>query len=161
MEREQLLRSPNYWLAYVQNGLFKMVDNYRFVNRLKKKDLAIKLGVTRGYVSQLLNGDFDHKISKLVELSLACGKVPKITYCDLEQFIKDDLSNEVDTDKNEAVTNIQNILILQSGHAVSFEHSVAQLIQASPFRGLPANSFLLENSDTASISTTHPLFIEK
>ncbi len=29
-------------------------------------------------MSQILNGDFDHKLSKLVELALACDMVPRI-----------------------------------------------------------------------------------
>lgn len=159
MEREQLLRSKHYWLAYIQNGLFKMVDNYRFVNRLKKKDLAEKLGVTKGYVSQLLKGDFDHKISKLVELSLACGKVPQISYSDLEEFIKDDLKAETKiSGKNEAVGNVQNIYILNSGNPFSLPQNLAQLLKNNAFQELPSNSFLLKNSETASLfKPTHLL----
>ena len=47
-------------------------------NKKNRTQLAEHLGVTKGYVTQLLNGDYDHKLSKLVELSLKCGYVPKI-----------------------------------------------------------------------------------
>ena len=41
----------------------------------------------KSYVSQLLNGNFDHKISKLVELSLAIGKVPILDYKDISEYV--------------------------------------------------------------------------
>ena len=57
---------------------------------MNKTQLAAYLGCSKGYVSQLLNGDFDHKLSKLVELSLAIGKVPLLEYEDMEQYINED-----------------------------------------------------------------------
>ena len=38
-----------------------------------KSRLAEYLGVSEGYVSQLLNGDYDHCMSKFFELALAFG----------------------------------------------------------------------------------------
>lgn len=57
-------------------------------------ELANYLGCTKDYVSQLLNGNFDHKMSKIVELALALGKAPKLEFEDLNQYIKDDRSYE-------------------------------------------------------------------
>ena len=59
-------------------------------NGINRTQLAEKLGVTKGYVTQVLNGDFDHKISKLVELSLAIGLVPNLTFKPLEQVLEED-----------------------------------------------------------------------
>ena len=42
-----------------------------------KSQLAEYLGVSKGYVSQLLNGDYDHRMSKFFELALAFGMVRK------------------------------------------------------------------------------------
>lgn len=50
---------------------------------MNKAQLAEHLGCSRGYVTQLLNGDFDHKISKLVELSLAIGMAPSVSFKEL------------------------------------------------------------------------------
>lgn len=90
MKKEELLRNPEYWIAHIQNDLFNMVDDYRKSNNLKQKDLADLLKVSKGYVSQILNGDFDHKISKLVDLALTFNRAPIITYENLEDFIKMD-----------------------------------------------------------------------
>lgn len=42
-----------------------------------KSQLAEYLGVSKGYLSQLLNGDYDHRMSKFFELALAFGMVRK------------------------------------------------------------------------------------
>ena len=59
-------------------------------NNLNRTQLAENLGVTKGYVSQVLNGDFDHKIGKLVELSLAIGLVPVVAFKPLEEVLEED-----------------------------------------------------------------------
>ena len=38
------------------------------------------LGVSKGYVSQLMSMEYDHRLSKLVELSLAFGFTPEIDF---------------------------------------------------------------------------------
>jgi len=88
MKREDLIKSPHYWLAHIQSDLYEMMEDYRKKNDLKKKDMADILGVTKGYISQILNGDFDHKLSKLIELSLAFGKIPKLEFVDIDQYLK-------------------------------------------------------------------------
>ena len=56
-------------------------------NNLNRSQLADKLGVTKGYISQILNGEFNHRIATFVDLSLAIGKVPKVEFEDLEEMI--------------------------------------------------------------------------
>jgi transcriptional regulator with XRE-family HTH domain len=90
MQRDELLRSSGYWIAKVQIDLYDQILDYMKKNNLNRTQLAKKLGVTKGYVTQVLNGDFNHRLSKLIELSLAIGKAPKIEYEDLEKFIIDD-----------------------------------------------------------------------
>ncbi len=90
MTRTELLSSQGYWIAKIQLDLFNQIENYMTEHQLSRTQLAEKLGVTKGYVSQILNGDFDHKISKLVELSLTIGLVPAISYTSIEQVIKED-----------------------------------------------------------------------
>lgn len=84
MTREELLRCPEYWTTLIQNELYRQIQSYMEEHNMNKAQLAEHLGCSRGYVTQLLNGDFDHKISKLVELSLAIGMVPSVSFRDLE-----------------------------------------------------------------------------
>jgi len=88
MNRKELIKSEEYWTAQIQLDLFELIENYRKKNNLNKTELAAQLGVTKSYVTQILNGDFDHKISKLTGLALAFGKVPVLKFIDVEKYIK-------------------------------------------------------------------------
>lgn len=88
MTRKELVTSREYWITQIQLNLFEMIENYRKKNNLNKTQLSAQLGVTKSYVTQILNGDFDHKVSKLVELSLAFGKVPVLQFTDLGKYIE-------------------------------------------------------------------------
>lgn len=90
MKREELLISPDYWVAKAQTDLFNQVNDYLRESKISRNDLAKTLGVTKGYVSQVLNGNCDHRLSKIVELSMAIGKVPTITFQDLQMILDDD-----------------------------------------------------------------------
>jgi len=80
-------------MAKIQSELFDQIRNYLDKEGINQTELAKRLGVTKGYVTQILNGDFDHRISKMVELSLAIGKVPRIDWKDLENVLQEDVTN--------------------------------------------------------------------
>jgi len=88
MTREELIQSKEYWMAKLQIELFNEVEQYMKENNLSRTQFAIKLGVTKGYLSQVLNGDADHRLSKLVELALSIGLAPSITYENLNLLIE-------------------------------------------------------------------------
>lgn len=90
MKRDKLLNSKGYWLTQIQNELFGVIENYIKKKNINKSKLAEELKVTKGYVTQVMNGDFDHKLSKLVELSLACDTVPLLYFVDKSEYIKAD-----------------------------------------------------------------------
>ncbi|NLE62945.1 MAG: helix-turn-helix transcriptional regulator [Bacteroidales bacterium] len=87
MNREELLKSPEYWISKIQIELFNELEQYMKKNNLNRTKLAEKLGVTKGYITQVLNGDFDHRLSKLVELSLAIGLVPNVKFEKVDDLI--------------------------------------------------------------------------
>ena len=71
------MKSPEYWEAKTQIELYNLAENFMAVTDRHKSQLAEYLGVSKGYVSQLLNGDYDHRMSKFFELALAFGMVRK------------------------------------------------------------------------------------
>ena len=99
MKRKDLLKSPEYWIAGIQIMLYNCAEKFMKTTGKNRTQLAEHLGVSKGYVSQLLNGDYDHKLSKLIELSLAFGYVPKIDFVSIEEFVKEDeeLKEKFDT----------------------------------------------------------------
>ncbi len=129
MERSELIKSREYWLTEIQLNLFNMIEDYRKKNSLNKRQLADKLGVTKGYISQILNGDFDHKISKLVDLSLAFDKVPLISYRNLDEMEAIDSYSQID--KNWTITITESIkLDLSSGYNNDYDKNSDSIPQS-------------------------------
>lgn len=89
-KREDLLRTEEYWFETLQNEIYRMVVGHIQENSMTQTQLAENLGVTKGYVSQILNGNFNYTLKKMIELSLALGKAPVFEFKDLNEFIKDD-----------------------------------------------------------------------
>jgi predicted XRE-type DNA-binding protein len=90
MKREELVKNKGYIVTKLQNELFRQVHEYLETNKKTQTQFAEELGVTKGYVSQILNGDFDFKLSKLVELSLAIGKIPQMSFIDAQEYLSND-----------------------------------------------------------------------
>lgn len=90
MTREELLKSPEYWKLEIQNPLFNIVEDYMKSNNLKKDQLAKKLKCSKNCVTNILNGDFDYKISKLIDILLIIGKVPIVRFENIEKIIEED-----------------------------------------------------------------------
>ncbi|WEK34891.1 MAG: hypothetical protein P0Y53_20580 [Candidatus Pseudobacter hemicellulosilyticus] len=90
IKRRDLLRSREYWMVQIQQDLYAVIEEYMQKNSLNRTSLAEQLQVTKGYITQVLKGDFDHKISKLVDLSLFAGKAPVLHFVDLNTFIQND-----------------------------------------------------------------------
>ncbi len=90
MKRENLLRSKEYAISQIQLHLLDLIGKYKKNKNLKDYQLAKELGVSKGYVSQILHATFDHKISKVVDLALACNVMPMIYFVDMDKFVEDD-----------------------------------------------------------------------
>ena len=89
MRRAELLNSEGYWIAKLQTDLYRELVAFMENTHKNSSQLADYLGCSKGYVSQLLNGNFDHKMSKLVKLSLAMGKAPILEYKDISEYVFD------------------------------------------------------------------------
>jgi transcriptional regulator with XRE-family HTH domain len=100
---QKLFKTPTFWIETIQNDLFGHVEDYLAKTGKSKQDFANDLGVSKGYVSQILNGHFDHKLSKLVELYLSIGMVPIVIGANLNAYVSA-LSNGVS--KNEFIREI-------------------------------------------------------
>ena len=88
LKREVFVRKPEYWLETIQNEIFRQVTAYLKDNNMTQNQLADQLGVTKGYVSQIMKGEFNYTLKKLIELSLAVGKAPVINFIPLAEIIE-------------------------------------------------------------------------
>jgi len=87
LSKEKLIKTKEYWMETIQNNLFRQLNAYMKDRHLNQNDLAEKLGVTKGYISQVLNGNFNFTIGKLIELSLAIGMVPDIEFRSFRDYL--------------------------------------------------------------------------
>ena len=103
MSREKLLRSPEFWKLEIQMDLYDSITEFMNNNNLNRKELADKFGFSKGYISQILNGEFNYSISKMVELALKIDKVPLVKFENLKKILYNDACNlpyDFDPNKN-------------------------------------------------------------
>lgn len=89
------MRTEEFWFETIQNDLYRMVSEYIKKEDINQTQFAEKLGVSKGYVSQILNGNFNATLKKLIELSLAVDKAPVFDFKNLKEFIKEDRQKRV------------------------------------------------------------------
>jgi transcriptional regulator with XRE-family HTH domain len=85
---EERYNDPDFWTAKIQLELYRLIKEYLEETTISQNELARRLGVSKGYLSQVLNGNFDHKLSKLVSLALAVGRVPNVEFRQVDQMVK-------------------------------------------------------------------------
>lgn len=83
--REELINSPEWHLAGIQQLLFEEVSQYLEINNITQKEFAEKSGFNESDIAKIIEGDYDPKISEFVELLLAIGKVPLLTLKNKEE----------------------------------------------------------------------------
>lgn len=88
--REELLKTPEYWFEQAQNELYRQVTEFLQKEGINQTQLAERLGVTKSYISQVMKGEFNFTLKKLFELAVAVGKIPVITYKEIDQVVKED-----------------------------------------------------------------------
>ena len=90
ISREELLKTNEYWFETVQNEIYRIVSEYVEKEGNSQSKLAEKLGVSKGYISQIMNGNFNYTLKKMIELSLAVDKAPELLFKDINQCITED-----------------------------------------------------------------------
>lgn len=102
LSKKELLSSPNYLLTKYQNEIYRQLTTFMELNNLNQKDVAEKLGVSRSYINQILNGNFNFTLKKLIELGLLMDKVPSLQFESFDEF----WFNEIDKSSKTPVISI-------------------------------------------------------
>ena len=88
LSRQELYYTREYWIERIQNDVFQALIQYKKEKSLRNNTaLADMLGVSKGYISQIMNGNFNFSISKLVDLALEIGVAPDLELKSLNDFI--------------------------------------------------------------------------
>ena len=105
LKREELVNRPQFWLETIQNEVFRQVAEYLKDNNMTQNQFAEQLGVSKGYVSQVMKGEFNYTLKKLIELSLAVDKAPVIVFKPLNEVIQNEKEN-LDFSKAQSINNM-------------------------------------------------------
>ncbi len=85
-KKENLLQRPNYLLTTYQGEIYRQLKEYMQANKYSQQDISEKLGVSNAYVSQILNGNFNFTLRKLIELAIMIDKVPCLEFVDHKEY---------------------------------------------------------------------------
>lgn len=90
--REQLLKNERFWTETIQNKIYNDLATFVEKENISQKELAKRLGVSKGRISQILNGDnLNFRIETLVKICMAIGKIPSFSMEDINSYIHDDV----------------------------------------------------------------------
>ncbi len=93
--REKIISHPSYWVEQINGELYDSIMNYMEVHKMKQKDLAKYLGISKGRMSQIINdGDINFSLEKIIQISLKIGKIPSFRFEDKEEFLEQETESE-------------------------------------------------------------------
>lgn len=87
---KELAKTSEYFIEKIQNDFFRLAAEYMNKYDLNQTQLAERLGVSKGYVSQILNGDTNFSLKKLIEISLKLEAAPDLHFKDLNVYAKEE-----------------------------------------------------------------------
>lgn len=95
ISREEILKNEAFWVETIQNKIYNDLASYIKEKKISSKELAKKLGVSKGRVSQIMSGNnLNFRIDTLVKISLAIGKIPDFKLENMDAFIERDRRSE-------------------------------------------------------------------
>lgn len=86
LNKIELLNTPNYLLTKYQNEIFRQLKSYMKLKNLNQKEVADQLGVSGSYINQVLNGNFNFTLKKLIELGLMMDKIPSLKFVSFDEY---------------------------------------------------------------------------
>ncbi len=90
MKRTEVLKSTQYWLLKMQMKLHDDLIEYMNQNKLNQSQLSTHLKVSKGYISQIINGNSNYKIETMIDILIKIGKIPKLETHNIEDILKQD-----------------------------------------------------------------------
>ena len=85
MTHQELIQTPEYWISCIQYEFFYKITEYLEENKMSRTDLANQLGVSKSYITQILNGNAKMSLEKMIEISLAIGFYPKFLLAPIDK----------------------------------------------------------------------------
>ena len=87
ISKHKLFKHPDYLLSKYKAEVYRQLQQYLDDHGLTQKEIANHLGVSGSYVNQVLKGNFNFTLKKLIELSLMMGKVPTLEFVNINDYL--------------------------------------------------------------------------
>lgn len=139
ISKDKLLKQPNYLLSKYQAEVYRQLSAFMKDNNLSQKKVAKKLGVSNSYVNQILKGNFNYTLKKLIEISLLIGKVPSIEFLSFDDYWDQQKKKREDT--------------LIRASAIGGENTV--YIKVHEFKAVASEAFATATSDPEDVISDH------
>ena len=89
--RAEILTNETYWIETIQNKIYSDLVTFINDNHISQKEIADRLKVSKGYISQILNGNnLNFRLETLVKICLAIGKLPVFSLVDKIEHIRNE-----------------------------------------------------------------------
>lgn len=89
---EELIHTSEYWMEKIQNEIYRQVHSYMENENLNQTQLATRFNLSKGYISQIVNGNFNFSLKTLIDLSLKLGVAPDLQFEALSAYAKEEVS---------------------------------------------------------------------
>lgn len=104
--RQDILANSSYWEQKIQLDIYNCACKFMETNNMNRTMLATHLGVSKSFVSQLLSGNYNYSLSKLIEISLKLGFQPDFTFKPIHlENSKSRISDTATVNTNQPVIN--------------------------------------------------------
>jgi len=116
--KERLIRGEGYWMETIQQAIHEALLAYMEKHGLNQTELAGKLGFTRGYVSQLMNGNFNLSQRKIIQLLLKLDMVPDLRIRSVDDYLASTKASRTTSAPRKAATKPTRMAAAVKGRAV-------------------------------------------
>lgn len=111
MKLKEAIKDPAFWLEDIQNEIYGEMSDYKEISQKSQNEIAEDMNVSKGYISQVLKGNFNYTLKKLIELSLAIGKVPILKFITPDSYV----SNRINIERYfENINNVEKNTLKQN-----------------------------------------------
>lgn len=105
MTRQEVLQTPAYWEQKAQLEIYQQAVDFMQKRGMNRSQFAQYLGVSKSYVTQLLSGDYNYSLEKLVDLSMKLGFALNLEFRPISQVIFSDTTKLIVEDLTRPVSN--------------------------------------------------------
>jgi len=85
---KDLIKNEYFWFEKIQNEFYELLINFKSKKEINNQKIAQDLNVSKGRISQVLNGNINFTLKNLIKIILYTGKVPILKFVSQNAYLK-------------------------------------------------------------------------